>query len=198
MHPADLLTAIFDWVGDPVRFEDLINIVAQLWGIKDEVEETDSYPDEHSTAHDRLVCSHGDITSEVDQRIYLQRIWTEIGQLPPRQRSALLLNLTDTVGEGVIALLPVIGVATFHEIAETLGMSAEQLGDLWNDLPLDDAAIAALLSVTRQQIINLRKSALRERLSRVEWPEHRRERYCCIFGLTLESLPNRLPVLVMR
>ena len=165
MNPPDLLAVIFNWVDSPVRFDDLISIVARLWGIKDQVGTTDSYPVEHSTTHDRLLYSQGDIASEVDQRNYLQRIWAEIGQLPQRQRSALLLNLKDTVGEGVIALLPVIGIATFHEIAEALGMSADQLADLWNNLPLDDAAIASLLNVTRQQIINLRKSA-RERLAR--------------------------------
>ena len=33
------------------------------------------------------------------------------------------------------------------------------LADRWNDLPLEDAVIAEQLCVTRQQVINLRKSA---------------------------------------
>jgi hypothetical protein len=36
---------------------------------------------------------------------------------------------------------------------------------LWNKLPMDDNGIAAFLRVTRQQVINFRKSA-KERLAR--------------------------------
>jgi hypothetical protein len=36
---------------------------------------------------------------------------------------------------------------------------------VWNDLPIEDARIAELLGVTRQQVINARKSG-RERLAR--------------------------------
>jgi hypothetical protein len=44
-------------------------------------------------------------------------------------------------------------------------MSAENLAAIWNDLPLEDIRIAELLQLTRQQVINARKSA-RERLAR--------------------------------
>ena len=44
-------------------------------------------------------------------------------------------------------------------------MTLEEFGEIWNELPLDDKRIAALLGLTRQQVINLRKSA-RERLTR--------------------------------
>ena len=46
-----------------------------------------------------------------------------------------------------------------------LSMSAEQFSQLWDELPLDDASIARLFGITRQQVINLRKTA-RERLAR--------------------------------
>jgi DNA-directed RNA polymerase specialized sigma24 family protein len=164
-QPADLLAAIFNWLDSPINFDDLVNIVADLLGIKDQTAEPDSFSENRSNTSERLPDPRVTIATEVEQRIYLQRIWAEIGKLPPRQRSALLLNLTDPLGHGVIALLPVIGIASFREIAEVLCMSAEQLADLWNDLPLDDAAIAVRLGVTRQQVINLRKSA-RERLAR--------------------------------
>jgi hypothetical protein len=44
-------------------------------------------------------------------------------------------------------------------------MSEAELAGLWNDLPLDDNRIAALLACTRQQVINLRMSA-RKRLAK--------------------------------
>jgi hypothetical protein len=44
-------------------------------------------------------------------------------------------------------------------------MTPESFAELWNDLPLEDAKIAELLGLTRQQVINARKSG-RERLTR--------------------------------
>ncbi len=38
-----------------------------------------------------------------------------------------------------------------------------ELATLWQELPLEDARIAVILDVTRQQVINLRRTA-RERL----------------------------------
>ena len=52
-----------------------------------------------------------------------------------------------------------------QQIAELLERSPQEFHGLWNRLPLDDLSIAQLLGLTRQQVINLRKSA-RERLSR--------------------------------
>ena len=62
-------------------------------------------------------------------------------------------------------LLPLTGIASIRQIAEAVAIPAEEFARLWNDLPLDDAALALRLGVTRQQVINLRKSA-RARLAR--------------------------------
>lgn len=162
LSTADLLTAIFNWVRTPVKLDDVIGVIADLLGIRDQTPEAN-----HGSGREpeRAATAQINISTEVEQRIYLQHIWVEIGQLPMRQRSALLLNLTDSVGHGVIALFPVLGIASLREIAEALGMTVEQLAELRNNLPLDDATIASHLGVTRQQVINLRKSA-RERLLR--------------------------------
>jgi hypothetical protein len=76
-----------------------------------------------------------------------------------------LLNLRDAQGRDVIALLPMTGIASIRQIAEALAMPAHEFAKLWNDLPLEDMTIAQQLGITRQQVINLRKSA-RERLAR--------------------------------
>jgi hypothetical protein len=104
------------------------------------------------------------LTSLLD-RGNLQRLWGEILELPARQRAALLLNLRDADGNGMLALFPLTGVATMRDIATALEMPARELAELWSRLPIEDARIAERLGVTRQQVINLRKSA-RERLSR--------------------------------
>lgn len=106
-----------------------------------------------------------DAASALERRTYLSSLWEEILQLPVRQAAALILNLRDENRRSAAALLPLTGVATMREIARAIGMPAERFAEIWRWLPLEDAAIAELLGVTRQQVINLRKSA-RERLAR--------------------------------
>jgi hypothetical protein len=64
-----------------------------------------------------------------------------------------------------VALLPLTGIASLRNVARVTGLEPEKLAEIWNRLPLEDSAIAGILQVTRQQVINLRKSA-RERLAR--------------------------------
>ena len=161
-QPTDLLTAIFECVGHPIEFNQLVTIVADAWDIRDQP--TESY-NHDARASENLIDSATGVDTVVEQRLYLQRLWTEVTHLPALQRSALLLNLRDVQGGSAIAFVPHLGIASKAEIAEVLSMSAEQFSNLWNKLPLDDASIAQLLGVTRQQVINLRKTA-RERLAR--------------------------------
>jgi hypothetical protein len=65
----------------------------------------------------------------------------------------------------MVHVLPSTGVVTMGELAEALGLETKVLHKMWNDLPFDDLAIASRLGLTRQQVINLRKSA-RARLAR--------------------------------
>jgi hypothetical protein len=58
-----------------------------------------------------------------------------------------------------------MGIATLRQLAAALEMSAESLAETWNELPMEDSRIAELLGLTRQQVINARKSG-RERLAR--------------------------------
>jgi hypothetical protein len=100
-----------------------------------------------------------------DPQAALRRLWDEIVALPPLQRAAFLLNLRDGEGRGVIALFPIAGVADMRRIAAVLDMTPERLAERWRALPLDDAAIAARLGLTRHQVGLLRRAA-RERLAR--------------------------------
>jgi hypothetical protein len=100
-----------------------------------------------------------------DDAWFLKRLWEEVRQLPIRQRLALLLNLRDDRGRGVLALFSLTGTASMRQVAEVLDMPVEALARLWNDLPMDDLRIAERLGVSRQQVINLRKAG-RARLAR--------------------------------
>jgi hypothetical protein len=99
------------------------------------------------------------------ERETLGVLWAEVRELPATQRTALLLNLRDSEGHGVIELLPATGLASFADLALMLSMTPPELAAVWNHLPLEDAKIADLLGLTRQQVINLRKAA-RDRLAR--------------------------------
>jgi RNA polymerase sigma factor (sigma-70 family) len=163
----EMVATIFNCIAAPVKMDDLVNVVADLCGIKDQQERRLPVEDEQEEARfvELVPDPRSGVASEVELRIYLERLWAEICQLPPRQRAALLLNLSDAEGRDVIALLPITGIATPRQIAEAVEMPPEQFAALWNDLPMDDATIARHLAITRQQVINLRKSA-RQRLAR--------------------------------
>jgi RNA polymerase sigma factor (sigma-70 family) len=155
---ADLLAALFDGIGGAVSLEDLVDAVARILDVHDApAVPIDDVAGDVAVAEDPL--------SALDGSAALKRLWEEITALPPRQRAALLLNLRDPGGRDVIALLPQTGTASMREIATALAIPAERLAALWADLPMEDAGIAGLLGVTRQQVINLRKCA-RERLGR--------------------------------
>jgi len=106
-----------------------------------------------------------EISIRIEQRSALESLWQEIRRLRPLQRAALMLNLRDDNGGNAVALFLLVGIATFDEVADTIGVSRDDLTVLWNDLPLDDLKIAARLGITRQNVINLRQAA-RQRLSR--------------------------------
>lgn len=164
----ELLTAIFEWTNAPVEIDLLTSICAEWWNVSDVTVEIDAGKTNEKGEEQgglQLADKRPDAFTETERRDYLQRLWNEISDLPTRQRTAVLLNLKDENGRGVIDLWLVVGVATIEKIAAVLEMSVEAFAELWNDLPLDDNRIAEKLSLTRQQVINLRKSA-RERLAR--------------------------------
>jgi len=161
----DQLAVIFKQVGGPIELDELVTIVAELWGISAPGQCTSIHHNDGGDLLERLTDSRANVAIKVEKHIYLQKLWIEICQLPLRQRAAILLNLKDDQGKGIISLFPLAGVATIRQIAVALEIPFEEFAGLWNKLPLDDAAIGRRLNITRQQVINLRKSA-RQRLIR--------------------------------
>ncbi|MFN0109999.1 MAG: hypothetical protein ACKVZH_14180 [Blastocatellia bacterium] len=159
----ELLTAIFNRAAAPVELNELVSAAAELLQLREP--RAESLSDGEENRFDELPGREADVSLQVEKRIFLQRLWEEVQLLPPNQRAALLLNLRDAEGRGCIALFPVTGIATLRQLAEALGLTAERFAELWNELPLEDQAIAELLGLTRQQVINARKSG-RERLAR--------------------------------
>jgi RNA polymerase sigma factor (sigma-70 family) len=161
---ADALVSIFDRVGQPILFATLVEFVAATWHIRDEQLVQPAALANQQPAQE----------IRVESKQLMEIVWSEILALPDRQRTALLLNLRESIGINALELFPLTGVATFSELARALSMPNEALAAIWNELPLDDRKIGAIMNITRQQVINLRKSArqrLQRRLAGHNYPE---------------------------
>jgi len=161
-----LLTTIFRVARGPIELDTLTELIAGLWGIEDRPAE--SLEAVSNATFDDQSGTDVNPATIIERRQSLQLLWREICQLPRRQRVALLLNLRNPNGINVITLLPATGVATFEQIAQTLEIPAHEFEQLWGQLPLDDLSLAAYLGATRQQVINLRKTARERLLKRIK------------------------------
>jgi hypothetical protein len=154
-----VLAAVFDRLGSPVEFDKLTGFLAKLLQIEDRplipLDQTveSGQPDPPA--------EQPDLAWQTEKKIFLKRAWEEICELPAKQRVALLLNLRREYHGLFLAR----GIASLSQMAAALEMSPEKLPEMWDQLPLEDNKIAELLKLTRQQVINARKSA-RRRLTR--------------------------------
>jgi len=149
------MIALFEANGAPLLVDSVVDAIAASWNMAEVLHvPIDNLEEEMASA-----------ATDAEARDELRMLWQEIRALRVSQRQALLLNLRDGNAASAIELFVFLGIATIDDVAETLEMRAEALAEVWNELPLDDNAIAARLGVTRQQVINLRRAA-RERLTR--------------------------------
>jgi DNA-directed RNA polymerase specialized sigma24 family protein len=88
---AGALAAIFEHLGGPVEFDELVRALAALLGIRDQPFE--SLPEHEDANTFPPAAAESDHAWQIEKRIFLQRLWEELQQLPPNQRAALLLNL---------------------------------------------------------------------------------------------------------
>ncbi len=157
--PPELLAGIFDASHGPLEFDAVVTAVVELKGLRDWPADSPEMELLPATQQE------SNVLERLQNQQWLRKLWSEISDLPLAQRKALLLNLRAEEGDSALVLAPVAGIASIRQIAGLLEMAAEDLAALWNRLPIDDMTIAAQLGLTRQQVINLRKSA-RERLAR--------------------------------
>ena len=160
-----LVAALLATCEEPVEFDRLVDAIAELIGVSDAPPLTSPAAASAPSSLDRVADPAAPITAVLEQRESLAEVWQELVSLPVRQRTALLLNLRDPDGGATLQLLPATGLVTMSDIASALAIDDAELARIWTDLPLDDLTIATRLGATRQQVINLRKSA-RARLAR--------------------------------
>lgn len=150
------LDHLFDQARKPVELERLVEKVAELFQLP-----VVAAPAARAERADEAAS----VESSLVYRSALAEVWREVDLLLPRQRVALLLSLRDENGSAITSLLILLRIVTFDELAAAVGMTSDELAAIWDQLPLPDIAIAERLELSRQQVINLRKSA-RERLGR--------------------------------
>jgi hypothetical protein len=197
----EFLGALFQRSVGPIGFDEVVRIAAETWQIHDAPIES---IDTNETESDRqFTSSEPKVDLALEQRLFFEQVWREVCQLPVLQRAALLLNLRDSRDGGVISFLPFLGVASKEELARLLEMSQEDFQELWNELPLDDSRIAQMFGITRQQVINLRKSPFSSKraftifwsarsLRRATAPASRHSRMCLAVSRTPAQLSRHL------
>jgi hypothetical protein len=161
----ELVRVLVEMAGGPCRLEDLAEAAAHVLGVTDDALSLSEESETSAPLESRLADGRPSQDEQLESRLYLETLWSEILTLPAHQRTALLLNLRDANGSGMLGLLPLTGIASVGEIASALGLAEERLAELWPRLPVDDEWIARELAVNRRQVINFRKCA-RERLAR--------------------------------
>jgi RNA polymerase sigma factor (sigma-70 family) len=152
---ASSVLEILGEAGQPLSVDDVVSALARRGGV---VAANFSGPAELADRFD-------DPSVAMESADAVRRLWSEIEELPQRQRLALLLNARDEAGDSVLRLLAATDLAPIASLAAALGMSEDEMNELWEELPLPDDVIAGRLGLTRQQVINLRKAA-RDRLAR--------------------------------
>lgn len=184
---ADLLQAIFVWLGHAVAFDQLVKIFFALRRVEEFSPLADTDDEDARSWSEILPGTEPPQDEEAVWRQFLEKLWLEIEQLPPLQRIAYLLNFT--AGDGSLEIFWLHGVASVRRIGQTVGLSEEQFARVWENpampmlddqtrqqaarltdydekfallwryLPLNDLVIARLIGTERQKVINLRKSA---------------------------------------
>ncbi len=178
---AELLDAIFAWLGHAISFDALTKIVFALRRIEESTPIPNSDDEDARSWIDTTPDNEPRPDKEAEWRQFLEKLWSEIEQLPPLQRIAYLLNFT--AGNGSLEIFWAYGVASLRRIGETVMLTNEQFARawaedealseqakrltgydqkfalLWRCLPLNDQTIARLIGTERQKVINLRKAA---------------------------------------
>jgi hypothetical protein len=144
---ANLLKAIFDYVNGPAPLDGLINIVADLLGVKDEFQQAGVRDeDDDAPVFDPAEPGPPRPLSDLMAKEFLQQLWAAICNLKPLMRAAYLLSLGNIGKKAAglstieIELFPAYGVAAKSEIGRLLNISNEQFERLWDELPDMDTA----------------------------------------------------------
>ena len=143
---------LMEWLGEPIRLEELINVLAYLLGIKE-------HPVESLDTDSDMPIATGE--SEVGAIELLEQLWRALKLLPAEQRDVFILGFEDAAGQDLVTALLVAKVATIKDLAAGLGKTVEEILRLRLLMPMDSAGIAAELNTSRSNVYKWRFRAIR-------------------------------------
>ncbi|MGB7070544.1 MAG: hypothetical protein WBD22_13705, partial [Pyrinomonadaceae bacterium] len=128
-----MLDQLFDTIDAPLRLEDLTDWIMKTRGIVDN-EPIVIGDDEATGGLKDLSDNSQPIDRKLETAQQLRILWERISELSPPQCAALLLNLKDNRGDGIIAALPLTRTASLLEIAAAVDIPVEEFAGIWNTL----------------------------------------------------------------
>jgi RNA polymerase sigma factor (sigma-70 family) len=152
-----LVGSLFTHLREPVRFSDLVDLVADIRGIRDlpvtSLEGEDGIGDD-------LRDSKIGIDSVLELRECLTRAWKVLREMPRNDFKAYMLYARDGSGENLINLFLHVEVTTEEEVALLLDVSPEEFTDLlFHRLPLGNEEIAEQLGIPLDRLYKRRYRA---------------------------------------
>lgn len=157
-----LAAAVLDYCDGPVEADLLTSCIAELVQARNEEPlSIDSQPDDDGESAaspvDWLISPNAGVEEQVIGSSWFTHVidwfWKEFKLLSVKQKKALLYGMP---GDQVMALAAEVGM---KEIANSVGISTEQLASLINALPLPDLATAEELGVLARAVPSVRFKA---------------------------------------
>lgn len=160
-----ILSEIFTQAGHPIELETLTEICAELRAIPDPQVESLDQQAEESGFDVADPSPPADARIEIKER--LQEVWDELRRMPSNHRLCFCLIFSDPDGETVLHHLLNARLVPLGELTSTLGLTREQLMELWKEMPLEVAAAAKYLGAPRPQVGQWYHRALKRLLARL-------------------------------
>jgi DNA-directed RNA polymerase specialized sigma24 family protein len=157
---ARIVCELFDWIGAPVEFDDLVTMVARLQNINDQpLESLNKYFADNSEVH--FPGSIHSNSSDVEITELLRRLWNGVKRLPAPLRDTFVFLFQDQNGQDLFTLLLAAGVVSWKELAEGMGRSVVEIAKLRRRMPMDRAMLESELQASRTNVDNWKLLALR-------------------------------------
>jgi hypothetical protein len=156
---------ILQWLGDPVEYEALVDLVAAFRGISDQPAEAIEAALSSGEIQDAFQTPNAGEDPE-KKKIKLTELWEEINKLPKESRLALCFSPAGGEADDLCDLLLASNVASPAELAEGLEIPLETLMRIWRRAPMDNETLGDCVGATALQVSRWRFQAvnyLRER-----------------------------------
>lgn len=160
-----IVSEIFKRVGYPIEINCLAEVIAALLMIKDHPPESLDQDDEGLSKE--LIGADPLPDAQIEGQEMLRRMWGEALRMPSIQRAIVCFKFSDHNGEDFFHLMLAAKIATLGELTEAFGLTREELVELCKRLPMDTAALAEHLGITRQRVSKLYHRASKRLIERL-------------------------------